>query len=239
MRPVHLLRLLTTLLLVTLGLLACRESSEEATPTPSPQSLIEAASDRFAELDTAHYALTIDGDVFLDDQNVLALRGAEGDLQRPDRATAKASIGFGGTTISVDIVALGQEQYMTNFLTGRWERAPQDLGYNPAVVFDPERGIPGVLRDARDVTLVGEESLDGTAAHHLRGVVARAAVAPMTGDAFQGDPIDFDLWIDRGTSEILKVVLHDTAAAQGATPATWTLVLSQHNQPVTIEQPAT
>jgi len=239
MRWVPLLRLMPVLLLMAGLVLACGGSDEEPTSTPSPQSLIDAAAARFNELDSAHYTLTIDGDVYLDSQGMLALRGAEGDLQRPDRATAKADIGFAGTTLSVNVVALGQEQYMTNFLTGRWERAPEDLDYNPAVVFDPERGIPGVLRDTRDVTLVGEENLDGASAYHLRGVVPQAAVAPMTGNAFQGDPIDFDLWIDRDTSDIRKVVLHDTAAAQGATPATWTLVLSKHNEPVTIEKPAT
>src|SRR5690606_13295078 len=159
MRLVPLLRLLPVLLVAGL-LLACGGSDEEPTPTPSPQGLIDAATNRFNELDTAHYTLTIDGDVYLDAQGMLALRGAEGDLQRPDRATAKADIGFAGTTLSVNVVALGQEQYMTNFLTGRWERAPEDLDYNPAVVFDSERGIPGVLRETRDVTLVGEESLD-------------------------------------------------------------------------------
>src|SRR5690606_7432996 len=108
MRLVPLLRLLPVLLVAGL-LLACGGSDEEPTPTPSPQGLIDAAANRFNELDTAHYTLTIDGDVYLDAQGMLALRGAEGDLQRPDRATAKADIGFAGTTLSVNVVALGQE----------------------------------------------------------------------------------------------------------------------------------
>ncbi|MDI3339509.1 MAG: LppX_LprAFG lipoprotein [Sphaerobacter sp.] len=239
MRPPPFVRLSPVILVLILGLLACGRSAPTPTPAPSPQALIEAATARFAELQTAHFVLTIEGDVFLDPQQSLTLRGAEGNIQRPDRAATKADLGFAGATISVELVSLGPDQYMTNFLTGRWEQAPADLAYNPAVLFDPERGIQAVLRATRDVTLVGNETVAGVAARHLRGVAPRAAVTPVTGAAFHADPIDFDLWIDAETSDILKVVLHDTAAAQGAIPATWTLELSRHNEPVHIERPAT
>ena len=35
---------------------------------------------------------------------------------------------------------------MTNLLTGSWERAPAGLGFDPAILFDSERGISSILR---------------------------------------------------------------------------------------------
>lgn len=240
-RRIFLVFTLAIIFIVALAACGGSKKAPTATPTPteSPKDLLDAAGQQFAAVKSAHYSLKIDGDVYLDSQQTLSLRGAEGDLLRPKSATAKADIGFGGATVSVDMVAIGDDQYITNFLTGNWERAPKGLNYNPAIVFDEENGIQGVVRKAQQVSLVGDEEVDGTAAQHLRGTVARAAVQPMTGNAFKGDPIDFDIWIARDTRDIMKIVLHDTASDQGATPATWTLLISKLNSPVTISAPQT
>lgn len=227
-------------LVMCILLIACGGQASPTTtpfPTPTAEQILDQAADRFGELSAVHYQLIIDGDVFLDSGRALSLRGAEGDLARPNSATAKANIGFAGATITVNMIAVDGEQYMTNFLTGRWERAPEELTYNPAILFDPEQGIQGVMQRAERVTLVGEEQIGGATTDHLRGVVAQEAVQPITGGAFQGDPIDFDIWIDRSSNDIRRVVLHDTAAAEGTTPATWTLELTDQDKPVTITPP--
>lgn len=234
-------RQLLILAVCALALLpACigRQPSEPSpTATPSAQDTLNAAADRFATINSAHYRLQIDGDVFLDAQGTISLRGAEGDLLRPMSATAKADVSFAGATLTVNMVAIGEDQYITNFLTGSWERAPQGLGYNPSTLFDRDTGIEGILRKVQQASIVGEEELDGAKVQHLRGQVARADVTPITGGTFVGDPIDFDLWVTNDAHGIVQIVLHDTAASQGAKPATWTLHISDLNHPVTINRP--
>lgn len=236
---------LTLLLGVALVVSACGSSNKQQTPaatpapTPTPRAILDAASARWGQVKSAHYTLTIDGNVYLDDQHTLALRGAQGDLLRPNSATAKANISLAGANVSINMIAVGNSQFITNPITGKWQQAPQGLNYNPSIIFDPQNGIQGVLRKAQDLSLVGNEQVNGAATQHLRGKVARAAVTPMTGNAFKGDPIDFDIWVTKDTRDIVKIVLHDTASDQGASPATWTLLMSKLNSPVTIATPQT
>lgn len=239
----RLVGLLLALSTVVLLLAACRGGSDSTavaspTPTPTAESIMDAARQRFSEINSAHFLLTVDGDAYLDSTRTLALRGAEGDLARPDRANVNASVALAGATINIALIAVGDEQYITNPLTGQWQQAPEGLSFNPAILFDPQQGIPSMLAEAQDLTLVGTEKLNGTDTYHLRGAEPRSAVAPLTGGGFQGDAIDFDIWITRNTHDIAQIVLHDTAVVQGTTPPTWTLAISNQNAPVTITPPA-
>jgi lipoprotein LprG len=46
----------------------------------------------------------------------------------------------------LDMIALGNEQYLTNVLTRQWEVLPPEFGFNPAVMFDPQVGLEQVSR---------------------------------------------------------------------------------------------
>ena len=213
-------------------------SGDDATPTPVTGPIVlDAAGARFADTNSGRFTLTIDGDAALDESSNLLLRGAEGSILRPDRADVQAQIALSAATLSVHLIAIGEDQYMTNFLTGDWERAPEGLNYNPAVLFDDEPGIAGVLRNVDDAQLTGSEDLDGTEAYHVTGSVARDAVQAMAGNAFKSDRINFDIWINRSTNDILRIVLNDPQSAGGARPVTWTLTITVHDKPVTIEAP--
>ncbi|HET9015949.1 MAG TPA: LppX_LprAFG lipoprotein [Thermomicrobiaceae bacterium] len=208
------------------------------TPTPTPRDILNSASQRFAQVNSAHYQLQIQGSVYLDPQKTLQLRGAQGDLLRPDSATAKAQVSLAGATLTVNMIAIGQNEYITNFLTGQWERAPQGLSYNPAVIFSNQNGIPAVLSKVQNVTMVGTETVSSTPTQHLRGTVARSDVQSLTGSAFHSNTLNFDIWLTTSTRDIVKVVLQDPGTEQGATPTTWTLLITNINAPVRITAPA-
>jgi|SRR5579875_1322503 len=233
--------ILMLVLLTSCGSGKSNNNSKTATPAPTPtaQQTLEAASSRFASVDTAHYALTIAGNVYLDSAKTVALRDASGDLKRPGDATGDVDVSVAGATISVKIVAVGGTEYMTNFITGKWQTAPKDLTYNPAIIFDKNQGIQAVLAKIESPTFQGSESINGVEADHISGKVPRDDVTPMTGNSFQGDPVDADLWIAHSNHDLLKVVLKDTASQQGSTPPTWTLLITKQNQPVTITKPST
>lgn len=206
------------------------------TPTPTPQDYLKQASDRWNQLESLHFNLTIDGKVALDSQGLLQLHAADGDLKRPDQASANAKISVGGANVNMKMIAIGQDEYITNFLTGRWEKAPADLGYNPAVLFDRQQGIGSVLLAVQNPAVVGSDTINGQDAMHLTGTVPKQAVDPITARALVGNPIDVDIWLGKQSHDMLKIVLHDQGA-NGAPPTTWTLTTSNQNEPVTITKP--
>lgn len=217
---------------------ACGGGDKQPTATPvSARSILEQASARFDQTNSLHFVLQLEGTVALDSNGTIRLRGAEGDLLRPDSAQAKTNVSFGGVNLTVSMISIGQDQYITNFLTGSWERAPENLGYNPAILFDQENGISGLIRKTQNPELVGDDTVEGTKATHVRGTLNQDSVDALTGGAVRTERVDFDLWVSQANSDILKVQFRDPGNTGGATPTTWTLLTSKHNAPVTIERP--
>lgn len=234
-RTIAITSLMMVVVLALLG--ACNDDNDTEELPQTPEEILERASDRFSEVDTAQFTLDIEGEVSLGPGGMILLRGAEGEIARPDSAEADASITFGGTNLAMTLIAINGEQFITDFVTGQWQRAPEGLGYNPAILFDDEEGIAGVLEDIEDPEIAGSESVNGRTAHHIRGSVARETVRPMTAGAFDSDQIDLDIWIAEDNDDVLRIVLHDSPAEGEAEAATWTLQISDQNEPVTIERP--
>ncbi|HEX3724168.1 MAG TPA: LppX_LprAFG lipoprotein [Nitrolancea sp.] len=194
------------------------------------------AATRFGQVSSLHFVLQIDGTVALDQANTLKLHGAEGDLSRPDSAQAKASVSFLGATISIKFVSIGKDQYITNPITGAWETAPGNLGYDPAVLYDNSKGIGHVLTALQNPKIVGRETVNGTDTYHISATVAASDAQPIAGGAIQSASPAIDLWISKQNSDLVKFTLRDATAA-GTNPTTWTLLLSKQNVSVTIQRP--
>jgi hypothetical protein len=236
------------LLLTLLASVACMgdDDDDEAddgaggagtTPTPiTAQSVLTAASQRWTELNSAHFVLSVEGDAFLDDDETLKLRSAEGDVQRPDSASATAKIEAMAIVVDVSLIGVGGTIYMTNLISGKWEEAPSDFSYDPSVLFDDTDGIGAVLAGLQNAQLDGEESVDGKTAFKVTGTADSGAVAEITAGAIQGEAIDVTVWIGKNPTDILKVTLTEPDGIREV-PATWTLELTRHNEGVTIEAP--
>lgn len=209
------------------------------TPTLAPETAadaLSAAADRWDATDTAHFALTIDGQAFIDDERTIELRAAEGDIARPDLVEAQATIAVSLVTFNLGIIAVGDTMYQTNLVTGRWERAPDDFGYNPAVLFSPTEGIGAVARRVQNAEFAGSEVVGGRATRIVTGVLTGDDVSTITAGALEGDIVQTKVWVADDNSDIVKVELRSEPAA-GSTPTTWTLLVTNQNQPVTIEEP--
>ena len=223
-----------------MALIACGSSksgnnSSSATAVTA-QSLLSNASTRFGQVNSLHFVLQIQGNVALDQANTLKLHGAEGDLSRPDSAQAKADVTFLGATISLKFVSIGKDQYITNPITGAWETAPANLGYDPAVLFDGNQGIAHVLGVLLNPTIVGSETINGEDAYHVTATVTKADAQSIAAGALTSATPAIDLWITKKSYDIAKLTLND-AGATGANTTTWTLLISKQNEPVTIQRP--
>jgi len=237
MRPRPVTRIIL-LCAVSLALFSCggSKSSDKTATAVTAQSILGSAATRFSEVSSFHFKLSIDGSVPLDAAKTLALHGAEGDLSRPNSAQARADVGFLGATISIKFVSIGGDQFITNPITGAWETAPAGLGYDPAVLYDNNKGIVRVLSALQNPKIAGTESINGEDCYHIVATVARADIQPIAAGAVASPTPAIDLWITKSHSDLAKLTLHD-AGASGKNSTTWTLEISQQNKPVTIERP--
>jgi hypothetical protein len=198
------------------------------------EQIVENTSERFEETSSAHFTLEIDGTIGIDEEGMLQLGDVSGEIERPANARADASVVFGGSSVSLEMIASDGDMFMRNLLTGDWERAPSDLQYDPARIFDEQEGISAIIEQLEDIELEGEDSAGGADAWHLTGQVETAAVRQLAGDFFEGDQLDVEIWVAQDDYRLLRVELHDTDADE---PMSWELSLSQHDEPVEITPP--
>ncbi len=207
----------------------------EPPETPEEQYLEHLAA-QWAETNTVHFELDIDGKTYLDVDENIELKSAEGDLKRPDEASAEARVGISFATFDVDLVVIGDDAYVTNFLNGNWERAPANFDFNPALIFDDEDGIGGVLAEMDDPRIGNTTTIDGQSAQQISGTVAQSDVTRLVAGALEGDEISVEIWMDTETNDLLRISLTEPDDV-GGDPTSWTITFSDHGEAVTIDAP--
>jgi lipoprotein LprG len=202
-----------------------------------PDELVQRAASAMLDQHTLAFKIEIDGaPVTINPALGLALRSAEGLFARPDRMGVHLKI-VSLVSIEADMIALGDEQYITNFLTKEWEPLPAEFGFNPAVMFHPEFGLERTLEGGLDgATLLGVESIDGAQAYRVKGSLDGARLQVMSGGLIGTQVIPVEVWIDAQTFVVRRTVLVD-APVDAEEPSTWTLTFSKFGEPVTIERP--
>lgn len=227
------------LLILTLGLAGCDTfgDDDDRAEDISAEEAIDRAVERWDSTETAHFALEIDGTTYLDNDENIQLSNAEGDLVRPDSVEATAQINVGMVNLDVSLIFIGEEAFMTDFLTGSWGPAPGDFSYNPALLLSQTEGLGPVLQSLQNPQIEGTEEVDGDQAYHLTGTVAGDQIDQLTAGAIAGDEIGVDIWFKTETYEVLRLDLAEPGE-ESDDPTTWIIRLSDHDEPVTIERPA-
>src|SRR5205823_6580904 len=107
------------------------------------EQIAQRSAERTSQINSFHFTIDLTGRAkTIDPLATLALRHAEGDVARPDRAQSKIKVSLSGIILEVQAIGIGSKQWLTNPLSQRWETAPENWGYNPSVLFDGQKGIP-------------------------------------------------------------------------------------------------
>lgn len=229
---------LFTLLSATVASAAQPAPGTPATPDAAT-ALLQSASTRLADTPSLHFTIKIDGDAYIDDKNTIRLIEAEGDVVRPDRVIASFKVNVLNTVnASVSMITIGDQHWSTDLITGKWISAPAEFSYDPAKLFDNTVGIGPVMSQVTNATIVGEESMDGHKVTHVHADVPQALIAGITSDTMVGDTISVDLWIDSTSFDLIRVQLAEPKDNGKDHPATWTLDLSKHGEPIQINPPS-
>ena len=240
--PMRHLALFTLLiaLLAGCGSPAPATPTAEPTPTPDPRTVLRQVGTAMQALTSTEFTITRSGGpVFMDAEGLLRINQATGRYAAPDMAEAAVRLSVPGSNIAVQTVAMGEVQWITNFLNGEWEQLPPGWGFNPAILFSAEEGWRPLLdENVTDVVLVPQEALDGRTYLRLDVTVAGERVSNLTANVVNiGEPVRLRLWVDPATY-LIGQAQFNTPAQRGDVPAEWLLQFQNFNAPVTITPPA-
>lgn len=223
-------------------LLACGgEPTPTATATPaiSPMEIATRAADVMLAAESLHFSIERGGAlVYIDDNQLLAFKRAEGDFGLPDRLRATVRIITAFTPVNIGMIVLGGEQYATDPITGQWGLLPPEWGqFNLAVLFDPEVGLQRLLKDGIvDLALAGTEELEKQPHYHLTGWVNGERMSDATLGFIGDGDVEVEVWIGAEDFYMRRLYIVEPAT-DSADPTTWDMMFSRMGQPVEINAP--
>ncbi|MGH7686653.1 MAG: LppX_LprAFG lipoprotein [Candidatus Dormibacteria bacterium] len=194
------------------------------------KSLLDAAS-------SAHFMLSSSG---ARSDSSVTLLGGTGDIQRPDGFSGTLTIVISGFTTTVDAASTHGTFYIRNPLDNQFETAdPTQYGFaDPAKLMAPTTGLSSLLLKCSDVSEQGDDRLAGQLLHELSCSLPGSAVQALLTDAAPDQTVSAKVGVVADSGELRRVVLTGPFYSS-STSTTFTLVVDNYGENVTITPPAT
>lgn len=214
------------------------DGTTRADPDASASDVLNAAAAAMAEVTSVEFRLDRTGaPIFIDQYDSLALDGLLGQFTVPTKARAQLTVTVqGGFTTEIGAVAVDDEIWVSNPVTGSFETLPDGFDIDPSRFFDPEGGWRPLLANLRDAEVIGVETAsDGGDRYHVRGTAPAAEVRNITVGLVRDQDVPVELWIHPGTFLVTRaefVTLVDGEESQ------WVLELGRFGDEFTIEPPS-
>jgi hypothetical protein len=223
-----------------LVLCACQSDGPEMLP---PDEIIAQAASRMQSLPGFHFVIERSGTpAYLDVDETIAFRRAEGDFVSPDQARASIRVILPGLIAEVDIVSLGEDYWETNVLTGEWQQLPAGMGFNPAVLFDQRTGFQSVLEnDLSELALLGIEELEeipGQKLYSLQARVKGEQLYQMSYGMIGPETMDISLWVSPENFDLYRIQIIDPVEGSSE-PTNWLIDFWDFGTAVEITPPPT
>lgn len=227
-------------LLPALALLAygCGEASPPATPVPTatptpinPQAILDDCGRAMSKLASFRFHIEHDNDGGTPLDQGLTLTEASGGVESPDRLAVDFSGTAGSFAVKGSLIAVGEDVYMTNPLSGEWHAVSSAL--NPLEFFDPSDGIADILAQVRDATLISHDAAE----YRIGGKLSASALTPLFGETETQSTVDVTLTIDRAYLYLTLARLEGRITPSEADSIARTITLSKFNEQVDIATP--
>ncbi len=216
------------LLVFVLILAACGGSSTSA---PNVNQLIKDAQAAIQQVTAYHFKLVTDNP---GTGSTLPITSAEGDIVVPDKLKANANALFAGNTVQVQIIAVGNQQYILLF--GTWQTTTGLL--DPRTLSDPQKGVAAILGHIQNPTTPTDSNVGGRPCWSFSGKLDPTYLTGITGGgAPAGTTDDISTCIGKSDKLPYQIIIKGPAAIGDTAKTVRTFTLSNFGEQVTIEAP--
>lgn len=213
------------------GLLVLASCGDSA---PSSAALLKNAATTFNATKSFHFILTVDhagaGSV-----SAYVVTSAKGDVARPDKLDATATVDAGLASVNVRLIIVGSQQWYTDPITGAFTPTNDFSSFQR--IFDPQIGLGSLMRNLNNPSQPQDSSANGTACWKVTGTVSQSDFKPMLGDSVPGDVQHVAFCIGKSDNRLYSVTLPGRILAGDTAQTVHTFYLSNFDQPVTISPP--
>ncbi len=214
---------------------ADRSDDAVADPGADPTTIVAEAANAMAAVTSVEFELERSGaPVFIDRFESIALDRLRGQFTVPSRAQAELTVTVNANLATkLGAVALDDEVWISNPVTGDFETLPDGYDIDPSKFFDPEGGWQPLLANLGEIRLVGVDDRGGQR-YHVTGVAPAQQVRNITVGLVRDQDLAVDLWIHPGT--LLVTAAEFTTLIDGG-ESRWVLGLDRYGEQFTIVAP--
>ena len=219
------------LCLLAFLLSACGGSG--SSQVPDAKQLIKDAQAAILRVTSYHFKLVTAN---VGTQAKLPIVGAEGDIVVPDKLKANANTLLLGNIVQVQIIAIGNQQYILLF--GAWQATTGLL--DPRTLSDPQKGVASILGHIQNPSTPTDSTVGGRQCWQIKGKLDPAYLTGITGGgAPAGSTDDITSCIGKTDKLPYQIIIKGPAAAGDTDKTVRTFTLSNFGEQVTIEAPIT
>jgi hypothetical protein len=222
-------------LLGALGLAAALLLSAcSGTSTPQSQALLKAAQDKFNAAKSFHFIMQADN-LGTAPQDVLNVKNAEGDVQRPDKLSATGFVTVNGLSVNTKIVIVGGRAWYELPILGFQE----DDEYADFIqIFDAKNGVGNLLTQLKNPGAPQDSTVNNVACWKITGDVDAQLVSTLLGGQASANAAPkVSVCIGKSDSRLYSATIVGPVIQGDKTNTTRTFYLSKYDQPVNIQPP--
>ncbi len=223
--------LATLALAVAVALAACGDDDGVAVEGVDAAALLRSAAERTERAQSFHFVLEHENGATQIVRG-LEMEHAEGDVAGADRLSVEIKGSIGPLNLEVAIIVIGDDAWITNPLTRRWEREQISI----SEVFDPANGVTGLMRAAAGARVAGSERIGGVSTYRLEAAIDSGDVT-LFGDARPGTELRARVWIGVDDLLVYRIELVGAVAAGEADDLVRRITLSRFGEDVEIAPP--
>jgi lipoprotein LprG len=206
------------------------------TSPPDPAQLLRDAKQSVDSAPSLHFTLS--------SANVsssgTSITGGEGVARRPDGFAGTLTVSLGGLPINVDVVSIGGVFYARTPLgSGGFDKTdPSKYGFgDPGKLLDPSNGLSSLLSMCASPSNRDGDRLNGEQLDEVACAMPGARVAALLTSADPSQPVQATVGVDSASHQLRRVVMTGPFFDK-VHPSTFTVVLDNYGQNVSITPPA-
>src|SRR5437868_7599650 len=204
-------------------------------PKPTTKQLLAASRKNFLNVSAFHVTMQVNnpGKATTDRVQIL---NANGDVVMPDKVKAQATVVLSGQSVTVNLISVANNQFITDPITGQW-RVIKGL-LDPRTLTNPDSGIASLVGKVQNISQPADDTVNGVPCWRVTGQLDAKYLAFFTGGEYpSGTMLQTSACI--GKSDMLPHQLKVTGQAGAGDMANTsrTFLVSNYNENVSITPP--